>query len=97
MNIRDYFAPTDGSSKIASYFELEAAFKAQANANASASVIKQPISVNPVEVKTTPLAIVEKVKKEGFSTTTKLVLGVSVLLIGTFLYLDYQKRKRNSA
>jgi hypothetical protein len=51
MNIQDYFAPADGSSKIASYFELEAALKAQASATPTQTIQQ---TSNPVEVKSTP-------------------------------------------
>jgi hypothetical protein len=90
MNIQDYFAPADGSSKIASYFELEAALKAQASATPTQTIQQ---TSNPVEVKSTPKTnTLKEVKPNG--DLKWLVIGTLVAL-SAIAYFAYHKHKND--
>ena len=92
MNIQDYFAPTDGSSKIASYFELEAALKAQANATPVQAI--QQTSAQ-VEVKSAPKTnTLKEIKPSG--DLKWLVVGTFVI-VSVIAYFAYHKHKNDDA
>ena len=92
MNIQDYFAPTDGSSKIASYFELEAALKAQAK-TAAAQTIQQ--TSTPAEVKFAPKTnTLNEVKPSG--DLKWLVVG-TLVIVSVIAYFAYHKHKNDDA
>jgi hypothetical protein len=90
MNIQDYFAPTDGSAKIASYFELEAALKAQAK-TAAAQTIQQTSA--PAEVKFAPKTnTLEEIKPN--SDVKWLAIG-ALVAISAIAYFAYHKHKND--
>ena len=92
IKIQDFFAPADGSSKIASYFELEAALKVQADL-ASAQTIQQ-IS-KPIEVKSAPKNnTLKEIKPSG--DLKWLVVG-TLVIVSVIAYFAYHKHKNDDA
>ena len=90
VKIQDFFAPADGSSKIASYFELEAALKAQANAT-PAQAIQQ--TSTPAEVKFAPKTnALNEVKPSG--DLKWLVFG-TLVVVSAIAYFAYHKHKND--
>lgn len=90
MNIKDYFAPIDGSSKIANYYELKALLDAQAKVS-SVQIIDTPKI--PTEVKSNSSVNIIKVDKPN--DDLKWLAFASLIIVSTIAYIAYQKHKND--
>lgn len=88
MNIKDYFAPIDGSSKIANYYELKALLDAQAKAS-TVQIMNTPKI--PKEVKSNSSQNI--IKEDKPNDDLKWIAFVSLFIVSTIAYIIYQKHK----
>lgn len=88
MSIKDYFAPIDGSSKIANYYELKTLLDAQAKASTVRIMDTQKI---PKEVKSN--SSLNIIKDDKPNDDLKWIAFASLFIVSTIAYIIYQKHK----